>query len=359
LGPFRTDYLPKHKGLIQGSPESSFFFSALINHVLSTLDTDWRKRGLGIRFGRWSSCSEAWKDWVSKYRMHLSSSLEQIVVCVLAFVDDLYIVANTLAEGQIMTNELIQALSIVGLSPKISKAKWICDDYDAAIERGDCLLVKGFPIKPSPDIKVLGSIISSSGSEKETYLHRVQQAWKTYYVWRKVLESNTNIQARVQVFKSTVMRSMLWALETTRQTVDQNNILDIAQRSMYRKMLKLKRKILTIATDNQPALIESWLDWQIRTLQSASKLVSDTKSKASSFLHEARLSWVSHVGRFGTGPREQHLVKHLLLWRNLEWWSTQKRFNKLGRNPMFHPLAVRPRRFEDSLPTKWLANSCS
>ena len=41
-------------------------------------------------------------------------------------VDDLYIVARTLAEGQIMTDELIQALFVVGIRPEIGKAKWIC-----------------------------------------------------------------------------------------------------------------------------------------------------------------------------------------------------------------------------------------
>ena len=153
------------------------------------------------------------------------------------------------------------------------------------------------------------------------------------------------------------MRSMQWALETTRQTQENSEILNVAQRSMFRRMLKLKRRPLTVASDDQPAIIESWVDWQIRTLQSASKLVRDTKSCVSVSLEEAKLSWIFHVGRFGTGPRENHLVKNLLLWRNLEWWSKQKCYNKSGKSPLFHPKAVRPRRFEDSLPIKWLALS--
>ena len=256
-----------------------------------------------------------------------------------------------------MTDELVQALAVVGLRPKIAKAQWICDDLESAIERGDCLIVEGVAVKPCKHIKVLGSMISGDGSEKAAYLHRVQQSWKTYFLWKRVLESCADIHSRVLVWKATVMRSMQWALETTRQTQENSEILNVAQRSMFRRMLKLKRRPLTVASDNQPAIIESWLDWQIRTFQAASKLVRDTKSCVSVSLEEAKLSWIFHVGRFGTGPRENHLVKNLLIWRNLEWWNKKKCYNKAGKCPLFHPKAVRPRRFEDSLPIKLLALS--
>ena len=146
LGPYLTDYLPKQKGLIQGSPESSFIFPALINHVLSQLDASWRQHGFGIRFGKWHTSSEAWKEWAKNSKIHLSTSLEEIIVCVLAFVDDIYIIAKSFTGGQIMTNELVQGLAVIGLRPKISKAQWICGDHESTIERGDCLYVKGNPI---------------------------------------------------------------------------------------------------------------------------------------------------------------------------------------------------------------------
>ena len=87
-------------------------------------------------------------------------------MCVLAFVEDLYIVAKTLTEGQIMTNELILALAVVGLRPKTAKTQWICDDFESALERGDCLIVEGVAVKPSKHMKILGSMISGDGSEK-------------------------------------------------------------------------------------------------------------------------------------------------------------------------------------------------
>ena len=120
-----------------------------------------------------------------------------------------------------------------------------------------CLFVERHPIEPCKHLKILGSMISSDGSEKEAFLHRVQQSWRTYFLWKRVLESNADIASKLLIWKATVMRSMQWALETTRQTQENSESLNIAQRSMFRKMLKRKRRPLAIASDNQPALIES------------------------------------------------------------------------------------------------------
>ena len=112
---------------------------------------------------------------------------------------------------------------------------------------------------------------------------------------------------------------MTWALETTRDNVELNNMLSVAQRSMFRKMLKLKRRPITIATDSNPSILEEWVDWQIRTLRTARDKICETSSCVVESLKQSRLSWIFHVGRFGTGPREHHLVKDLILWRNLGW----------------------------------------
>ena len=44
----------------------------------------------------------------------------------LVFVDDLYILANTLAEGQMMVDELVHVLSEIGFSLKVTKTKRMC-----------------------------------------------------------------------------------------------------------------------------------------------------------------------------------------------------------------------------------------
>ena len=73
-------------------------------------------------------------------------------------------------------------------------------------------------------------------------------------------------------------------------------------------------------------------------------------------LRQNRVNWAHHVGRFGFGVRQQHLAKHLLLWRNLGWWNIQKRYNELNVDPLRHPSSGKPRRYEDSLPRTWLVD---
>ena len=104
----------------------------MINSILTTLGTSWKEKGYGIKFGKWSSCTEAWKEWVIKNPAHSKTDLENTWLCILAFVDDLYIVAKHISEGQLMMNDLVIALAEVGLKPKLSKISWMSDNFEIA-----------------------------------------------------------------------------------------------------------------------------------------------------------------------------------------------------------------------------------
>ena len=271
----------------------------------------------------------------------------------LAFVDDLYIVANCLAEAQVMTNELISALRDVGLRPKISKVNWISDNFDQATANGERLWIGDSPIKPSKNLKVLGSMISSDGTEREAYLHRSQMAWRTYHCWKHVLEARVDITARLRVFKATVLKSLTWGLETTRHTGDNDRIVTTTQRNMVRRMIKSKRRPIAFDFVDKP-IYETWLQWQIRTMGLAIEAVNKNDCCVAQYLSNARSAWAAHIGRFGTGAREQHRAKTILLWRNLGWWKIQKRYNKIGISPCKHSTPGKLRRFEESLTINWL-----
>ena len=326
----------------------------MISDLLGDLDRDWKARGYGVKFGKWSSVQEAWQKWFSQNKQHNHDHLQNFVICILAFVDDLYFVANTLQEAQTMTNELVAKLAEVGLRPKISKIKWTCDNFTSAVETGMKLHVNGHDIGPSQSIKVLGSMIAGDGSEREAYTHRAQQAWKTFFTWERVLCTRTPIESRLRVFKTTVLKSLLWGLETTRQKLKHIELLTTTAKLMVRKMMRLKRRPLTLSTESNPILWETWLDWQIRSMSAAGKALKDNSASIEKLLPESRLTWTNHVGRFGTGPREIHIVKHVLLWRNLNWWRNIQYYNKCGICNFRHPGPGKLSRFEEALPSNWL-----
>ena len=148
-----TKFITKQKGLIQGSPESSFLFSELVNSVLLKLDRKWKEQGFGMQFNSWGSCHQAWNDWCAKNPEHADRDLEQIWFWVLAFVDDLYIVAQNLSQAQTMLNDLIEALKDLGLKVKLEKVRWMSDSYELSILNDDYLEVEGTRVKPSESIK--------------------------------------------------------------------------------------------------------------------------------------------------------------------------------------------------------------
>ena len=233
------------------------------------------------------------------------------------------------------------------------------DNHSEAVQNGTKLWIDGHPIEPDSNIKILGSLVSCDASERVTYLHRIKQAWKTYFVWKRVLESKTAVCSRLEVWKATVMRSLLWGLETTRHNKKLVGLLITTQKNMIRKMMGLKRKPLSVPSDNTPLILESWVDWQIRSLHSAGQVIRKNNASIDTFLNNSRISWAHHLGRFGVGPRSEHLVKKVILWRNLGWWQLQKQYNDMGLHPCRHPKTGKLRRFEESLPVNWLVDSLS
>ena len=109
----------------------------------------------------------------------------------------------------------------------------------------------------------------------------------------------------------------------------QTQWLQTTQKMMYRKMLK--QKILVVGEFG----IDTWLDWQKRSLREAATLAKRTTSAIGQSLHSCREAWAAHVGRFGTDGRLAHFLKGLVMWRNLSWWRHQQWCNDIQRSNCF------------------------
>ena len=151
------------------------------------------------------------------------------------------------------------------------------------------------------------------------------------------------------------MKSLLWALETTRQQTGCNKILNSCHRRMVRNMMQLKRRPMPKTNDNSPAELEPWLDYHVRSFQRAKAEIRQHAAEAHAVLIYNRKTWAGHVARFGTGMREQHLCKLVCAWRSRHWLNYQEICNHLNWDTYKHASRGRPRRWETHLPPDWLS----
>jgi hypothetical protein len=270
----------------------------------------------------------AFDTWSFEFREHLVDfDPNNVFVALLAFMDDCYIVARNYAEAQIMMNELVKEFEKWGLSVASEKLKFMSENCDCDLAGVQACLWHGdVAVERVQVLKVLGGKIASRGDERIAYEHRIASAWACYWKWQHVLESGASIKAKISFWHATVGRSMMYNLCTTRADVFNSERLAITQRNMVRRMLRLKRQPITL----EPLVREQWVDWQIRSLRRAGEVVKEHASSVVTVLELERAKWASHVRRFGVQGKPQHILKCILLWRNVSWWKWQQFYNEAG-----------------------------
>jgi hypothetical protein len=340
-----TEAVDMNSGLRQGSPDASFLFALFLNHELGKLSEHWQGRGLGFNFGPHKG-KLALKKWVDTY-LHawnndheLSDAVSSgLNISVLAFLDDMVLLANDIASARIMLDELATVLRTIGLRLNLSKCKWLCDKH--VRDQGVCesICVHEVEIEKVEEIKILGSKIRQDASERAVFDHRISCGWANYGKWKHVLESTAPIAVRIRFFMKTVALSMLWCLETTRHDIELDKRLDSAQRRMIRKMMKLKRR---------PC--ETWLDWHKRSFRTAREVLQHNNAAISAILSAKREGWFRHIVRFGLGPRQNHIIKFVMAWRSHGWWLIQKHQNR-GIDKITHVQGIgKIRRYDTCVP---------
>ena len=66
---------------------------------------------------------------------------------------------------------------------------------------------------------------------------------------------------------------------------------------MVRRVLRLKRQPICV----EPVILESWLDWQKRSLRKARDAIAAHASSMVDTLDTERDLWARHIGRYGWG----------------------------------------------------------
>ena len=182
--------------------------------------------------------------------------------------------------------------------------------------------------------------------------HRAKQSYKVFWKWQKVLTCRTtSIVKRLAFWNKTVAMSLTWGLETTRSSKTNHKILQQTQRMQVVKMMGLKRK------KYDGGILEEWLEWHIRRFHEAKRLIEQCKADIVQYLKHKREHFVDHIKRFGTAGKEEHIVKHILLWRSLTWWRIQQEFNDTlpDHDQFLHPqIFGHPRRYESQFKKNYL-----
>ena len=345
-----------NKGLCQGSPEASFIFSLIVGDILATLDASWKSRGLGVLFGKFGGSSMAFSSWWGHHLTLLQGQgidIENFWVTSLAFLDDVYFVTECFAAAQTMLNELLDAFAQAGLTPILGKVKWMGNKY---VKHVDCLaLAVGKVLIPASDnLIVLGSMLTLTGHETQAFRHRVAQSWACFHKWQHVLCSRAPLAHRVSFWTKVVLPSLLWGLQTLRAHNKEGiKAIQFCQSLQFRKMMRLKRLPLG---DNA---IETWLDWQIRTIDKTREVAAHFHCEVAARFHEQRFNWANHVARLGIKSKQPHIVHFVLMWRPLFWWREQQLYAGIDFSPPIkHPSDWgKPRRYENGFELDWMAQA--
>ena len=142
-----TNWIEMQKGFRQGSPESSFLFAFILNHLLNQLHSSWAAKGKGFKFGKFGGNENASNQWWKKYSSHCDDlDPQSFCLSCIAFVDERYLFAKQLRDAQEMLDDVVKAFQQMQLSLAPEKVKFIAEQHLGYLER-PCLTLEGSEIE--------------------------------------------------------------------------------------------------------------------------------------------------------------------------------------------------------------------
>ena len=105
------------------------------------------------------------------------------------------------------------------------------------------------------------------------------------------------------------------------------DVVKRAQMHMIAQMLRRKRR--TVAPDGpyqEGGVVETFCNFQIRINREVRNFIVAARPKleVSKTIKIKQMTFAGHIARLGLNNREEHLVKHICLWRNSYWWKFQR-----------------------------------
>ena len=223
------------------------------------------------------------------------------------FADDTTIIAKSKQALRKMLADLTEELSKLGLSMNAKKCSIQCSK---ARPHGDAVLKAGgleFPIVSRDEgFKILGTMFTLKGAMDLELQRRQDAAWgKFHELNRLLLKRDSSITKRLQLFETTVSKTLLWGAESWVLTAKQKRQLRSTQRTMLRRIVDTRRSI-----------DEDWVDWVKRATRVAETHAAAAKVESWVDSH-LRLKW-NWAGKIMNMSPERW-ARRVTVWRDSEW----------------------------------------
>ena len=156
-------------GVAQGDPASPLLFTATVDRLFRPLVDRWKRPGRGLQL-----------DLDDGSSVHLP---------ILAWMDDVYVLASSPEELQGMIREICLATAPAGLKLQPEKCTWATNVDSCTAE----LSVQGLPLQRVPSsegLEVLGTPVCLNGDTGPEFDARVTKAWRAYWANAPLLKSS-------------------------------------------------------------------------------------------------------------------------------------------------------------------------
>ena len=157
----------------------------------------------------------------------------------LLFADDIVMFAHTPKELETMLNQLNMVTSKIGLKIHPSKTQWMRNEF--GISDYDEVKLNNNTVRRIDEYIFLDRSINMTNSMTIELTRRKRAGWYSFSKLRDVF-ANKSVSADVKahLFDTHVLPSMTYACETWSLTVKEETFLQVAQRSMERRMTNIR-----------------------------------------------------------------------------------------------------------------------